>query len=70
MKCLKCGGTANVQIVAEIEPLTIGMGIIYSILLLIPVIGWAIIFASVKNILFRTVSYCVCQSCGHRERID
>ena len=70
MNCRKCNGAANVQLVAEIEPITFGTAVLYLILAIIPIIGWIILFTSVWNSRFRTVSYRVCQSCGYREKLD
>ncbi len=45
MLCPKCGNTANVQAVSEVQRRGCLTVLIYLILLCIPILGWIVLFA-------------------------
>ena len=67
MKCPKCGSeNTNVQAVSEMKSRGCLTVIFYLILLIIPVAGWIVLFMVLKGRKSKTISYGVCQDCGHR----
>lgn len=70
MICNRCS-SQNVIVtpVAEQRPRGCLLTLFYIFLLLIPVIGWIALFMLIRGRRSRTVTYAVCQTCGHRRRV-
>lgn len=70
MVCPKCNSTnVTVQAVAENHKRGCLTVLIYIILLVIPVIGWIALFCLLRGRKSKTISYAVCQDCGHRWKV-
>lgn len=64
--CDRCKGTnITYQVVHEELPTSIGATVLY-IILSITIIGLLIVFPLMLRKRTRTVTYAVCQDCGHR----
>ncbi len=70
MICRRCS-SQNVIVTAVAEQCPRGclLTLFYIFLLLIPVIGWIALFMLIRGRRSRTVTYAVCQTCGHRCRV-
>lgn len=67
MKCPNCGNeNVQVQAVSEMRSRGCLTVFIYLILLFIPIIGWIALIMLLRGRKSKTVSYAVCQNCGHR----
>lgn len=67
MVCPKCGSqNVAVQAVAENQRRGCLSTALIIILLFIPVIGWIGVFMILRGKKQKTVSYALCQNCGHR----
>jgi transcription elongation factor Elf1 len=67
MVCPKCKSeNVSIQTVAETQKRGCLTVLLYIILLCIPVIGWIALFMLLRGKKSKTVSYAVCQSCGHK----
>ena len=70
MKCPKCGSAyVQVQAVPEIKKRSCLTGLLYIILLFVPVIGWIALFLLLRGRKSKTRAYAICQACGAHWRV-
>lgn len=69
-RCSKCD-SPNVQhqVVSETNKRGCLSTLLYIILLCVPVIGWIALFLLLRGRKSKTITYTVCQDCGHRHKV-
>ena len=68
-RCPKCGGLMTIQTVSESRKSGCGTCLLY-VLLALTILGLLIIIPLALRKKTTTVTYAVCQSCGHREKLS